>query len=74
MAGLYAIRDGAPHYCILTTAANESMKNIHDRMPLVLIRDQVKPWLTDPKVTADYLHMTPPQLQKVSAEAQTSLW
>lgn len=74
MAGLYAIRDGAPRYCILTTAANESMKDVHDRMPLVLRRDQVKPWLNDPSATADILHMTPPQLRKVSAEAQTSLW
>ena len=43
MAGLYAVRDGKPCYCILTTAANESMREVHHRMPLVLRKDLLAP-------------------------------
>ena len=33
---------------ILTTAANDSVKAIHDRMPLLIPREAIKQWLTDP--------------------------
>ena len=42
MAGLFDRRGGEDCYCILTTAANGSMKPIHDRMPLVLPRSQAE--------------------------------
>ena len=65
MAGLYAVRDGKPCYCILTTQANESMREVHHRMPLVLRKDQIAPWLEQPQAAGDLLHMTPPLLSKV---------
>ncbi len=74
MAGLYAVFDGKPCYCILTTGANESMREIHNRMPLVLIGDQMESWLNDPKETLTILRAVPPKLERVSMEAQTSLW
>lgn len=74
MAGLYSIRDGKPCYCILTTEANTSMKDVHHRMPLVLRKDQVAPWLEKPEAAGTFLHMTPPILEKKSADAQLRLW
>ena len=74
MAGLYSVRDGKPCYCILTTAANDPMKDIHHRMPLVLKKEQVSPWLEDPKASNDILHSTPPALKSVVADAQLRLW
>ena len=74
MAGPYAVRDGKPCYCILTTQANESMREVHHRMPLVLRKDQIAPWLEQPQAAGDLLHMTPPLLSKVSADAQMRLW
>lgn len=74
MAGLYAARDGKPCYCILTTQANESMREVHHRMPLVLRKDQIAPWLEQPQAAGDFLRMTPPLLSKVSADAQMRLW
>lgn len=62
MAGLFTIRNGVPYYCILTTAANESMKEIHHRVPLALRREQVTPWLQQPEKAKEFLAMTPPQL------------
>ena len=74
MAGLFTVRDGVPCYCILTTAANESMSPIHDRMPLVLEKDQIRPWLEETGQAGKYLRMTPPLLHREAADGQMGLW
>ena len=74
MAGLYEKRGGEDRYCILTTAANSSMAPIHDRMPLVLRREQLGPWLREPETAAALLHTAPPALEVTSAEAQICFW
>jgi putative SOS response-associated peptidase YedK len=74
MAGFYDVRGGVPSYVILTTAANDSMRKIHDRMPLVLTREQIGPWLTDPDATERFLGMTPPPLDAATTDAQIRLW
>ncbi len=52
MAGIYNLfrrPDGseAPVFVILTTEANESVGPIHDRMPVILSRDEKEQWLRD---------------------------
>ena len=74
MAGIYDVRGGVPCFCILTTAPNDSMREVHDRMPLVLEREQVEPWLYDMSVTEYFLSMTPPLLDKELLDAQIGLW
>lgn len=74
MAGLYEKRGGEDRYCILTTAANSSMAPIHHRMPLVLRREQLGPWLREPETAAALLHTAPPALEVTSAEAQICFW
>ena len=74
MAGIYDVRDGVPCYCILTTAANDSMREVHSRMPLVLEREQLVPWLYDLKATEQFLKATPPLLKRQSLDAQIGLW
>ena len=76
IAGLWAQRDGFPCYTILTTAPNSSMRPIHDRMPVVLTRDKLRPWLEDPSASSDILHAVPPELHAaaVNADAQLRLW
>lgn len=74
MAGLFDRRGGEDCYCILTTAANGSMKPIHDRMPLVLPRSQAEQWLSEGSQTEVLLSMVPPALAVQSAEQQLSLW
>lgn len=74
MAGLYSIREGMPCYCILTTAANESMREVHHRMPLVLRREQITPWLEQPESATEILVSVPPLLSKSSADDQLQLW
>lgn len=55
LAGLYEPgRDGKPGTCcIVTTAANELMAKIHDRMPLVLDAADVAKWLDPNTALAD---------------------
>lgn len=74
MAGLYNKRDGENCYCILTTAANESMRPIHDRMPLVLTTDQYQEWLEDNDASASILTMIPPILECADVTPQMRLW
>ena len=74
MAGLYDRRGNEDCYCILTTAPNESMRPVHDRMPLILTGDQQRRWLADDTAAGEILAAQPPELVRASAEAQISLW
>ena len=74
MAAIYDVRDSVPCYSILTTAANDSMREEHDRMPLVLKREQIEPWLYDMKATEQFLGMTPPLLSVIALDSQIKLW
>ncbi len=60
MAGLYDDFSGgsavrAPGFVIVTTAANESVSPIHDRMPLVLDEETAQMWLHDNEAAAEIL-------------------
>lgn len=74
MAGLYDRRGSEDCYCILTTGANESMIQIHDRMPLIIPKEHTTDWLMNPFSADRMLGSVPPALSYVSAEAQFSLW
>ena len=63
MAGFYREEQGVPRYTILTTEANESMKPVHDRMPLILAREEVEPWVTDAGKAGSILTKELPQLK-----------
>jgi putative SOS response-associated peptidase YedK len=45
LAGLATPRDGGLAFVILTTAANERMRPVHDRMPALLSPDAAEAWL-----------------------------
>ena len=70
LAGIYRDSD----FVILTTAANSSMKPVHDRMPLTLRRDQIEPWLTDAEKTDEILSQTPEELSVYREFEQLSLF
>ncbi|PKM85132.1 MAG: SOS response-associated peptidase [Firmicutes bacterium HGW-Firmicutes-11] len=55
MAGLFRFFKGVPKFVILTTAANETMSHIHDRMPLVLPSSELHDWLNDESSALKYL-------------------
>ena len=45
MAGFCVWFEDERRFVILTTAANESMRKVHDRMPLILEKEQLADWL-----------------------------
>lgn len=74
MAGLYNRFQNEDRFVILTTAANESMKLVHDRMPLLLERDEIGKWLFDDELTETLLQKTPALLERRADFEQMSLF
>ena len=74
MAGVYEEYAGKEYFCILTTEANASVREVHHRMPLVLAREDVPAWLNGGPAAGALLGGTPPELSRESRESQISLW
>ena len=74
MAGLYNRYQNEDRFVILTTAANASMKPIHDRMPLLLERDEISKWLLEGGLTQRFLQKTPALLERRTDFEQMSLF
>ena len=55
LAGFYREEQGVPRYTILTTEANDSMIKVHDRMPVMIGRDEIRPWIEDDAKLTDFL-------------------
>lgn len=55
LAGFYREEQGVPRYTILTTEANGSMIKVHDRMPVMIGRNEIRPWIGDDAKLADFL-------------------
>ncbi len=62
------------HFVILTTGANQSMKPVHDRMPLILERNEIVQWILNDERTEAILHKTPCLLERKSDYEQMSLF
>ena len=61
LAGFYHEEQGVPRYTILTTEANESMKPVHDRMPVMIGRNEIRLWIRDNERLSEFLER--PQMQ-----------
>lgn len=64
MAGFYNRFEGEERFIILTTGANESMREVHDRMPLILERDELETWLYEDGKLEEMLHKEPRRLHR----------
>lgn len=64
MAGIYNKYQGIDCFIILTTAANQSMSDVHGRMPLLFNRREMEDWLMDEKQTSNLLGKIPYDLRK----------
>jgi putative SOS response-associated peptidase YedK len=62
MAGLYSYYRDELRFVVLTAQANESMSEIHDRMPLVIPKQEVSAWIKDNQATNDFIKRVPPLL------------
>ena len=59
-AGIWQKYQGKPAYVILTTEANTVTRPIHDRMPVILERDKLVPWLDRDRPVSDVLTLLAP--------------
>lgn len=74
MAGFYDLTDLGECFVILTTQANASMIKVHDRMPLVLEKSQIKDWLLDDTAVVNLLRQTPVLLDRETEYEQQTLF
>lgn len=62
LAGLWGEVGGKRRYTILTTEPNQAVAAVHNRMPVLLAKEQVRPWLMDTTVALQMLHAKQPEL------------
>ncbi len=76
MAGLWSEYNGERKFVILTAPANESMAAIHSRMPVILPKSAIKPWIEDTSAAMEILNSEQPRLTAVGADGaeQLRLW
>lgn len=74
MAGIYNYDQEEERFVILTTAANESMKPVHDRMPLILEKEEILQWIFNDKKAEQMLHKIPCLLERKSDFEQMTLF
>lgn len=74
MAGCFQPQEDGNHFVILTTEANNSMRPVHDRMPLILPPESVEDWIYDDQSTTSYLKTVPPELHLYRPYQQLSLF
>lgn len=74
LAGFYDRFDKEERFVILTTVANASMRPVHDRMPLVLEKDQIRSWLWEEKQAQGMLRQIPVLLERYVPYEQQNLF
>lgn len=74
MAGLYNLYQGEERFVVITTEANESVRVVHDRMPLILEAYEVELWLRDESAAQKLLNKVPAALHRTQEYEQLSLW
>lgn len=73
MAGFCDWFENERRFVILTTAANDSMVKVHDRMPLILEKGQIEDWFDNEKMRM-ILRQTPARLKRHAEYEQQSLF
>lgn len=74
MAGFYRMYGDEPHFIIVTTAANDSMRPVHDRMPLILEEQEMEAWIFEDAKVREFLKKSSPLLERKQAYEQISLF
>ena len=69
LCGIFKVVEGKVRFVILTRPANESMREIHDRMPVIVDDSQVRPYLTDREAAMEILAAAAPVLRRREATA-----
>jgi putative SOS response-associated peptidase YedK len=68
MAGIYAVWQGVAGVAIITTQANEFVKKVHTRMPVILQREDEALWLSEETSVMDLHELLVPSTQVLLAK------
>ena len=74
MAGFYNKYGNEDRFVILTTGANDSMVDVHERMPLLLKHQELEEWLRDDRRVEEFLHSKPHGLKRKTEYEQQTLF
>ena len=66
LAGLWNTFQDEERFVVLTTAPNDTIINVHDRMPVLLTADELLPWLRDTGMAAEKVTAVQPPLESVA--------
>ena len=64
MAGIYNEFKDENRFVILTTGANHSIADVHNRMPVILTERNVEDWITSEDFTLAYIQTVMPALRR----------
>lgn len=73
MGGIWRTYEDEKRFVILTTNANSSVSQIHERMPLILEQTELEDWIFDDTFTDFAIQKTPVLLDKSQDYEQLSL-
>lgn len=74
LAGFYDLNENRDSFVILTTAANASMKPVHDRMPVMIDKRNLSDYLKDFSAALEMINEPMPELGRHSDYEQLSLF
>lgn len=74
LAGFFDIFGDEERFVVLTTQANDSVRRVHPRMPLVLEQDQLMGWIYDEDAAKGILSQTPVPLRRHADYEQMTLF
>ena len=73
MAGIWKSYEDAKRFVILTTRANDSVRNVHDRMPLLLKENELENWIFEDEFADWVIQKIPSQLNQIRDYEQFTL-
>ncbi len=73
-AGIYREESDGGHFVILTAPADDSVKPVHDRMPLRIPEARIGAWLSDEEEALKLLEQPSAPVLREQAAEQLSLW
>ena len=74
LASVYQPEANGGRFVIITAPADETVKPIHDRMPVRIPEALIDEWLSNPERTREILEMASTPLRREQTVEQLSLW
>ncbi len=74
LAGIWDLKDGAARFVVLTTEANDTVRPVHERMPLLLGMSEAEGWIKDLKAAERLMKKPMPPLRQLREQEQLRMF